>query len=32
MLDKLGKIIEKRSWFVVGLILVITIGFSLLLP
>ena len=32
MLDKLGKIIEKRSWLVVGLILVITIGFSLLLP
>jgi len=32
MLDKLGKIIEKRSWIVVGLILLITIGFSLFLP
>jgi len=32
MLDKLGRIIEKRSWFVIGLIIVITIGFSLLLP
>ena len=31
MFDKLGKIIEKRSWLIVGLTLVTTIGFSLLL-
>ena len=32
MLDQLGRIIEKRPWFVVGIILLITIGFSLFIP
>jgi predicted RND superfamily exporter protein len=32
MLDQLGGIIEKRPWFVVGVILIITIGFSLFIP
>ncbi len=32
MLDQLGKIIEKRPWSVIGLILLITIGFSLFIP
>ncbi|KYK24059.1 hypothetical protein AYK25_01870 [Thermoplasmatales archaeon SM1-50] len=32
MLDQLGKIIEKRPWAVIGLILLITIGFSLFIP
>ncbi len=32
MLNKLGRIIEKRPWFVVGVILLITIGFSLFIP
>ena len=32
ILDQLGRIIEKRSWFVVGIILLITIGFSLFIP
>jgi predicted RND superfamily exporter protein len=32
MLDKLGKLIEKRPWLVVGIILLITICFSLFIP
>jgi predicted RND superfamily exporter protein len=32
MLEQLGRIIEKRPWFVVGVILLITIGFSLFIP
>jgi predicted RND superfamily exporter protein len=32
MLDKLGRIIEKKPWLVVGIILIITIGFSLFIP
>jgi len=32
MLDRLGKIIEKKPWFVVFLIVLITIGFSLFIP
>jgi predicted RND superfamily exporter protein len=32
MLDQLGRIIEKRPWFVVSIIVLITIGFSLFLP
>jgi predicted RND superfamily exporter protein len=32
MLDQLGRIIEKRPWLVVGIILLITIGFSLFIP
>jgi predicted RND superfamily exporter protein len=32
MLEQLGRIIENRPWFVVGVILLITIGFSLFIP
>jgi len=32
MLTKLGGIIEKKPWLVVSLVVLITIGFSLLLP
>ncbi len=32
MLEQLGKIIEKKPWFVVSIILIITIGFSLFIP
>jgi predicted RND superfamily exporter protein len=32
MLDQLGRIIEKRPWLVVGIILLITIVFSLFIP
>ena len=32
ILDQLGRIIEKRPWLVVGIILLITIGFSLFIP
>ncbi|HWR28088.1 MAG TPA: efflux RND transporter permease subunit [Candidatus Thermoplasmatota archaeon] len=32
MLEQLGRIIEKRPWLVVGVILLITIGFSLFIP
>jgi len=32
ILDQLGRIIEKRPWHVVGIILLITIGFSLFIP
>lgn len=32
MLEQLGRIIEKRPWFVVGVILLVTIGFSLFIP
>jgi predicted RND superfamily exporter protein len=32
MLEQLGKIIEKRPWFVVLVIVLITIGFSLFIP
>ncbi len=32
MLDQLGRIIEKKPWLVVGIILLITIGFSLFIP
>lgn len=32
MLEYLGRIIEKRPWFVVLLIVLITIGFSLFIP
>jgi predicted RND superfamily exporter protein len=32
MLEQLGRIIEKRPWFVVGVILLITIVFSLFIP
>jgi predicted RND superfamily exporter protein len=32
MLDTLGKIIEKRPWFVVSIILIITIIFSFFIP
>ncbi len=32
MLRQLGGIIEKRPWIIVGLIIIITIGFSLFLP
>lgn len=32
MLDRFGRVIEKRPWFVVGLILLITLVFSLFLP
>jgi len=32
MLDKLGELVEKRPWLVVGIILMITIGFGTLLP
>jgi hypothetical protein len=32
ILDQLGRIIEKRPWLVVGVILLITIGFSLFIP
>ena len=32
MLDQLGRIIEKKPWLVVGIILLITIVFSLFIP
>ena len=32
LLAQLGRIIEKRAWLVVGVILLITIGFSLFIP
>jgi len=32
MFEQLGRIIEKRPWLVVGIILLITIGFSLFIP
>jgi len=32
MLRVLGRLIEKKPWFVIGVILIITIGFSILLP
>lgn len=32
MLDRFGRIIEKRPWLVVGIILLITIVFSLFIP
>jgi predicted RND superfamily exporter protein len=32
MLDQLGRIIEKRPWHVVLVIVLITIGFSLCIP
>jgi len=32
MLNKLGRIIEKRPWFVVLVIVLITIGFSVFIP
>ncbi len=32
MLDKLGRLIEKQPWLVIGIILMITIGFSTLVP
>jgi predicted RND superfamily exporter protein len=32
MLDQLGRIIEKRPWFVVLIIVLITIGFSVFIP
>jgi predicted RND superfamily exporter protein len=32
MLDQLGRLIEKRPWFVVLVIVLITIGFSLFIP
>ena len=32
MLDKLGNFIEKKPWIVIGLILMITIGASTLIP
>ena len=32
MLDRLGKIVTAKPWLVVGIVLVITIGFSTLLP
>ena len=32
MLKSLGKLIEKRPWLVITLILLITIGFSILIP
>jgi len=32
MLDKLGRLIEKRPWLVIGIIFMITIGFGTLVP
>ncbi len=32
MFEQLGRIIEKKPWLVVGIILLITIGFSLFIP
>jgi len=32
MLKQLGNIIEKRPWLVIGIVLIITIGFSTLMP
>jgi len=32
MLDQLGRIIEKRPWLVIFIIVLITIGFSLFIP
>jgi len=32
MFEQLGRIIEKKPWLVVGIILIITIGFSLFIP
>jgi len=32
MLEQLGKIIEKKPWFVVLLVVLITIGFGILIP
>jgi len=32
MLRRLGNLIEKRPWLVIGFILLITIGFSILIP
>jgi len=32
MLTRLGKIVEKRPWFIIGIVFMITIGFGSLLP
>jgi hydrophobe/amphiphile efflux-3 (HAE3) family protein len=32
MLDKLGRIIERKPWLVIGIVLMVTIGFSTLIP
>ena len=32
MLIRLGKTVEKRPWLIIGIVLMITIGFGSLLP
>ena len=32
MLKYLGELIEKRPWLVIGIVLIITVGFSILIP
>ena len=32
MLERYGRLIERKPWFVIGIVIMVTIGFSALIP